>query len=179
MYVAYDGGVPQLVKAYRSDVNTVERLELDVPAGAKSARLSFRCTGTNSAFWAVDQVALGRPNPPSQLAVASLEADTRLLGRPGSDAAWKVTTNGVVRTAQGKPVKGAKVTAELTAGSQVRRLTGTTEKDGSVRFKTTVDRGVAEAALTVTEVRYKNLAYYGELDPVRTLDLTRPTGHRD
>lgn len=178
VYVAYDGGVPQLVKSYRSDVNTVERLELDVPAGAKSARLSFRYTGTNSAFWTVDQVALSRPNPPSQLAVASLEADTRLLGRPGSDAAWKVTANGVVRTAQGKPVKGAKVTAELTAGGEVHRLTGTTEKDGSVRFKTTVDQGVAEATLTVTEVRYGNLAYYGELDPVRTLDLTRPTGHR-
>ncbi|MFJ1826210.1 hypothetical protein [Streptomyces sp. NPDC088178] len=84
----------------------------------------------------------------------------------------------MVRTAQGKPVKGAKVTAELTAGGKVHRLTGTTEKDGSVRFKTTVDQGVAEATLTVTEVRHENLAYCGELDPVRTLDLTRPTGHR-
>ncbi|MFF9402977.1 hypothetical protein [Streptomyces sp. NPDC014744] len=45
-------------------------------------------------------------------------------------------------------------------------------------FKVTVPRGVAEAALTVTDVRYRDLAYHGELDPVRTLDLDRPTGHR-
>ncbi|MFJ1614125.1 alkaline phosphatase family protein [Streptomyces sp. NPDC088249] len=178
VYVAYDGGAPQLVKSYRSNANTVEHLDLAVPAGAKSARLSFRYTGTNSAFWTVDQVAFGRPNPPSQLAVASLGAGTELLGRPGSDAAWKVTAHGVVRTAQGKPVKGAKVTAELTAGGTVRKLTGTTKKDGSVRFGTTVPRGVAEATLTVTDVRYQHLAYYGELDPVHTLALTRPTGHR-
>jgi hypothetical protein len=178
VYVSYDGGAPQLVKSYRADSNTVERLELAVPQGARSARLSFRYTGTNSAFWTVDQVAFGQPNPPSELAVASLRADTVLLGRPGSGSAWKVTATGVVRTAQGKPVKGAKVTAELTAGGKVRKLTGTTKKDGSVRLRTTVRRGVAEATLTVTDVRYEHLAYYGELDPVHSLDLTRPTGHR-
>ncbi|MFI5772322.1 alkaline phosphatase family protein [Streptomyces sp. NPDC051658] len=178
VYVSYDGGTPQLVKSYRADSNTVERLELAVPAGARTARLSFRYTGTNSAFWTIDQVAFGQPAPPSQLAVASLEADTKLLGRPGSDAAWKVTANGVVKTAQGRPVKGAKVTAELTAGGKVRKLTGTTGKDGSVRFGATVRRGVAEATLKVTDVRYQHLAYCGELDPVHSLDLTRPTGHR-
>ncbi|MFE6667854.1 alkaline phosphatase family protein [Streptomyces sp. NPDC057697] len=178
VYVSYDGGAPQLVKSYRADSNTVERLELAVPAGAKSARLSFRYTGTNSAFWTVDQVVFGQPHPPSQLAVASLSADTKLHGRPGSDAAWKVTANGVIRTAQGRPVKGAKVTAELTAGARVHELTGTTRKDGSVRFGATVPRGVASATLKVTEVRYQHLAYYGELDPVHSLDLTRPTGHR-
>ncbi|GAA2453186.1 hypothetical protein GCM10010433_64450 [Streptomyces pulveraceus] len=178
VYVSYDGGAPQLVKSYRADGNTVERLRLTVPAGARTARLSFRYTGTNSAFWTVDQVAFGQPNPPSQLAVASLRADTKLLGRPGSDAAWKVTADGVVRTAQGRPVKGAKVTAELTAGGKVRKLTGTTRRDGSVRLGATVPRGVATATLKVTDVRYRHLAYYGELDPVHTLDLTRPTGHR-
>ncbi|MGW3086883.1 alkaline phosphatase family protein [Streptomyces sp. NPDC001108] len=178
VYVSYDGGAPQLVKSYRTDVNTVERLELAVPAGARTARLSFRYTGTNSAFWTVDQVALGQPTPPSQLAVASLDAGTVLLGRPGSDSPWKVTANGVVRTAQGAPVKGAAVTAELTAGGRVERLTGSTKKDGSVRFRTTVPRGVATASLRITGVRYQDLAYHGELDPVRTLDLTRPTGNR-
>ncbi|MGW1407567.1 alkaline phosphatase family protein [Streptomyces sp. NPDC002403] len=178
VYVSYDGGAPQLVKSYRADSNTVEHLELAVPAGARTARLSFRYTGTNSAFWTVDQVAFEQPGPPSQLAVTSLEAGTRLLGRPGSDAAWKVDAKGVVKTAQGEPVKGAKVTAELTAGGKVRKLTGTTKKDGSVRFGATVRRGVAEATLKVTEVRYRHLAYYGELDPVHGLELTRPTGHR-
>ncbi|MFF9351995.1 alkaline phosphatase family protein [Streptomyces sp. NPDC014734] len=178
VYVAYDGGAPQLVRSYRSDVNTVERLELAVPAGAESARLSFRYTGTNSAFWTVDQVSFAQPGPPSQLAVGSLAADTNLLGRPGSDSPWKVTAKAVVRTAQGKPVKDAKVTTELTAGGTVHTLTGTTKKDGSVTFKVTVPRGVAAATLSVTDVRYRDLAYHGELDPVRTLDLTRPTGHR-
>ncbi|MGW1848563.1 alkaline phosphatase family protein [Streptomyces sp. NPDC001966] len=179
VHVSYDGGTPQLVKSYRADSNTVERLELDVPQGARTARLSFRYTGTNSAFWTVDQVAFGQPHPPSDLAVASLDAGTVLLGGPGSDAPWKVTANGVVQTAQGKPVKGAEVTAELTADGTVHELTGTTKKDGSVRFKATVGRGIAKATLTVTEVRHQGLAYYGELDAVRSLDLTRPTGHRD
>ncbi|WP_073782402.1 alkaline phosphatase family protein [Streptomyces sp. CB01580] len=105
-----------------------------------------------------------------------LPADAK--GWPGSDSPWKVTAHAVVRTAQGEPVKGARVTAELTADGTVRELTGTTKKDGSVTFKVTVPRGVAEAALTVTDVRYRDLAYHGELDPVRTLDLDRPTGHR-
>ncbi|MFF9567356.1 alkaline phosphatase family protein [Streptomyces sp. NPDC014685] len=178
VYVSYDGGAPQPVKSYRANSNTVERLELAVPAGARTARLSFRYTGTNSAFWTVDRVALDQPAPPSQLAVASLTAGSKLLGRPGSDAPWKVTAHGVVTTAQGTPVKGAEVTAELTSGGTVRRLTGTTKKDGSVRFKATVDRGVAKASLRITEVRYRDLAYHGELDPVRSLDLTRPTGNR-
>ncbi|MER5983780.1 alkaline phosphatase family protein [Streptomyces sp. NPDC001787] len=178
VYVSYDGGAPQLVKSYRANANTVERVKLDVPAGARTARFSFRYTGTNSAFWTVDQVALGQPAPPSQLAVASLKAHTKLLGRPGSPSPWTVTAEGVVRTAEGRPVRGAKVTAELVLDGKVRRLTGTTGKDGSFRLRTVVGRGIAKAALTVTDVRYRDLAYYGELDPVRTLDLTRPTGHR-
>ncbi|MFF4140134.1 alkaline phosphatase family protein [Streptomyces sp. NPDC001698] len=177
VYVSYDAGEPQLVKSYRSNVNTVEHLELDVPAGAESARLSFRYTGTNSAFWTVDQVAFNQPHPPSQLAVASLTAGTNLLGRPGSDSPWKVTATGVVRTAQGEPVEGAEVTAELTAGDTVRKLTGTTKEDGSVTFRTTVPREVANAQLTVTGVQYQDLAYYGELDPVHSLGLSRPTGN--
>jgi hypothetical protein len=178
VYVSYDGGAPQLVKSYRANTNTVEHLRLNVPAGAQSAKLSFRYTGTNSAFWTVDQVAFDQPDPPSQLAVASLKADTELLGRPGSDAAWKVTADGAVKTAQGAPVRGAQVVAELRYGNQVQKLTGTTKMDGSVRFGATVQQGNAEATLTVTDVRYQHLAYYGELDAVRTLALTRPTGHR-
>ncbi|MFF4757278.1 hypothetical protein [Streptomyces sp. NPDC001292] len=67
--------------------------------------------------------------------------------------------------------------AELTAGDTVRKLTGTTEEDGSVTFRTTVPGGVAKAQLTVTGVQYQDLAYYGELDPVHSPDLSRPTGN--
>ncbi|MFI6058286.1 alkaline phosphatase family protein [Streptomyces sp. NPDC051286] len=142
VYVSYDGGAPQLVKSYRANTNTVEHLKLDVPAGAQSAKLSFRYTGTNSAFWTVDQVAFGQPNPPSQLAVASLRADTELLGRPGTDAPWKVTADGVVRTVQGVPVRGAEVVAELRYGNQVQMLTGTTKTDGSVHFRRPCSRAM-------------------------------------
>ncbi|MFI1581331.1 alkaline phosphatase family protein [Embleya sp. NPDC020630] len=58
VYVSWDGGEPGLVKSYRADTNQVERLTLDVPAGAGTAQVRFRYTGTNSRFWAVDQVAL-------------------------------------------------------------------------------------------------------------------------
>nr|BFD96032.1 hypothetical protein KitaXyl93_73920 [Kitasatospora sp. Xyl93] len=57
VYVVFDNGAPQLVKSYRSDLNTVENLPVTVPAGATTARFQFRYTGTNSAFWTVDQVA--------------------------------------------------------------------------------------------------------------------------
>jgi hypothetical protein len=84
----------------------------------------------------------------------------------------------VVKTAQSAPVRRAKVVAELRYGNEVQKLTGTTKKDGSVRFEATVQQGNAEATLTVTDVRYQNVAYYGELDAVRTVALTRPTGHQ-
>ncbi|RKE23145.1 alkaline phosphatase family protein [Streptomyces sp. TLI_171] len=56
LYVSFDGGAAQLVKSYRADLNTVEHLDVTVPAGASTARFQFRYTGTNSAFWTVDQV---------------------------------------------------------------------------------------------------------------------------
>lgn len=58
VYVAFNGGNPQLIKSYRSNTNTVEHLTVPVPAGATTAQLRFRYTGTNSAFWTVDQVSL-------------------------------------------------------------------------------------------------------------------------
>ncbi|MFD8598011.1 alkaline phosphatase family protein [Kitasatospora sp. NPDC059646] len=57
VYVVFDNGAPQPVKSYRADLNTVEHLSVPVPAGATTARFQFRYTGTNSAFWTVDQVA--------------------------------------------------------------------------------------------------------------------------
>lgn len=57
--VSFDGGAPQLVRSYRSNANGFERIELQVPSGARSARVHFKYTGTNSAFWTVDQVGIG------------------------------------------------------------------------------------------------------------------------
>lgn len=60
VFVSYDGGAPQLVKSYTANFNGFESLALDVPEGAKKAQVSFRYTGTNSAFRTVDQVQLDR-----------------------------------------------------------------------------------------------------------------------
>ncbi|MER8187527.1 alkaline phosphatase family protein [Kitasatospora sp. NPDC094015] len=58
VYVSFDSGTPQLVKSYRADLNAFEKLPITVPAGATTAQFQFRYTGTNSAFWTVDQVTL-------------------------------------------------------------------------------------------------------------------------
>ncbi len=58
--VSFDGGPSRVLKTYTADTNTHERLSFDVPAGARKATFSFRYTGQNSAFWVVDQVALGQ-----------------------------------------------------------------------------------------------------------------------
>ncbi|MFI6962738.1 alkaline phosphatase family protein [Streptomyces sp. NPDC050255] len=56
--ISWDGGAPQLLKSYRSDVNKAERLTVSAPAGADTFQLRFRYTGTNSAFWTIDQVEI-------------------------------------------------------------------------------------------------------------------------
>ncbi|MGO4146635.1 alkaline phosphatase family protein [Paenarthrobacter sp. YAF11_1] len=56
--ISYDDGAAQLVKAYTANFNGFENLALEVPKGVKTAKVSFRYTGTNSAFWTVDQVRL-------------------------------------------------------------------------------------------------------------------------
>ncbi|MFE2722216.1 alkaline phosphatase family protein [Kitasatospora sp. NPDC059327] len=58
LYIVFGTGAPQLVKSYRSDLNGFEKLPVTVPAGATTAQLQFRYTGTNSAFWTVDQVSV-------------------------------------------------------------------------------------------------------------------------
>ncbi|PBC70729.1 type I phosphodiesterase/nucleotide pyrophosphatase [Streptomyces sp. TLI_235] len=57
VFISFDSGTPQLLKSYRADTNTFESIPVTVPAGATTAQLRFRYTGTNSAFWTVDQVS--------------------------------------------------------------------------------------------------------------------------
>lgn len=63
--VSFDGGAPQSLKAYTANTNTNEQLAFDVPAGARTAQFRFHYTGTNSAFWVVDRVALGQEAAPA------------------------------------------------------------------------------------------------------------------
>ncbi|MGN0127838.1 alkaline phosphatase family protein [Glutamicibacter soli] len=58
VFVSFDGGEPVLVKSYDKNYNGVESITIDVPKKAKKAQVSFRYTGTNSAFWSIDQVSL-------------------------------------------------------------------------------------------------------------------------
>ncbi|PRB11320.1 alkaline phosphatase family protein [Microbacterium sp. MYb62] len=76
--VSFDGGEPQSLKAYSADTNANEALAFDVPAGARTAQFRFHYTGTNSAFWVIDRVALGQAQAPvdTQKPVATLVAPT-------------------------------------------------------------------------------------------------------
>ncbi|MFJ4685538.1 alkaline phosphatase family protein [Streptomyces sp. NPDC088789] len=58
--VSYDGGAPRPLTSYRTPHHRTEKLSVDVPADVTSLRLHFRYTGTNSAFWTVDQVTVTR-----------------------------------------------------------------------------------------------------------------------
>lgn len=62
--VSFDGGEPRSLKAYAANTNADEHLAFEVPAGAKTAQFRFHYTGTNSAFWVVDRVALGQEAAP-------------------------------------------------------------------------------------------------------------------
>lgn len=64
VFVSFDGGAPKSLKSYSANTNANEHLTFDVPAGAKTAQFRFRYTGTNSAFWVVDRVALTQPDAP-------------------------------------------------------------------------------------------------------------------
>lgn len=74
VFISFDGGEPQLVKAYKLNTNKFETLPVDVPAGAKEAQLRFKYTGTNSAFWTVDQVNLTQAAWPVPVTTAEIAA---------------------------------------------------------------------------------------------------------
>ncbi|MEV5550918.1 alkaline phosphatase family protein [Streptomyces sp. NPDC052309] len=57
--VSYDDGTPVTVRTYTADVpSRTETVALNVPAGARTARVLFRYTGTNNWFWVIDGVRL-------------------------------------------------------------------------------------------------------------------------
>lgn len=57
--VSYDGGAPAVVKTYTADTaSVVEKIALQVPAGAKKAQVRFRYTGGNNWFWVIDGVTI-------------------------------------------------------------------------------------------------------------------------
>ncbi|KIX76860.1 hypothetical protein SF12_16640 [Streptomyces sp. MBRL 601] len=50
---------PALVKTYTADTpSRAEKLTLQVPPGARTAQIRFRCTAGDNWFWTVDAVSL-------------------------------------------------------------------------------------------------------------------------
>ncbi len=57
--VSYDGAAPVAVRTYTADVpSRTETVALQVPAGAKTARVRFRYTGGNNWYWVIDGVRI-------------------------------------------------------------------------------------------------------------------------
>lgn len=57
--VSYDDAAPVPVKTYTADVpSRTETLTLQVPAGARTARVRFRYTGGNNWYWVIDGVRI-------------------------------------------------------------------------------------------------------------------------
>ncbi|MGW3632940.1 alkaline phosphatase family protein [Streptomyces sp. NPDC005122] len=57
--VSYDGAAPVAVRTYTADApSRTETVALQVPAGAKTARVRFRYTGGNNWYWVIDGVRI-------------------------------------------------------------------------------------------------------------------------
>ncbi|MET9252242.1 alkaline phosphatase family protein [Streptomyces sp. NPDC003717] len=59
--VSYDGAAPVTVRTYTADTpSRTETITLQVPPGARTARVRFRYTGGNNWYWVIDGVGLTR-----------------------------------------------------------------------------------------------------------------------
>ncbi|MDR2999332.1 MAG: alkaline phosphatase family protein, partial [Microbacterium sp.] len=114
--VSFDGGAPQLLKAYKFDTNRVEKVAVDVPAGARTAQFSFRYTGQNSAFWTVDQVQLLQASAPAAPTGLRVTAGDKTVA-----ASWAAPADGfdlagyTVTATPVDPRAGSPVVVETTA----------------------------------------------------------------
>lgn len=59
--VSYDDAPPVTVRTYTADVpSRTETITLQVPAGARTARVRFRCTAGNNWYWVIDGVRMAQ-----------------------------------------------------------------------------------------------------------------------
>ncbi|GAB2852586.1 hypothetical protein GCM10022221_60020 [Actinocorallia aurea] len=164
--VSFDDGEPQVLKSYTANTNVVENLAFEVPAGAKTARFRFHYTGTNSAFWTVDQVELKQEQSPA-------------------DRARPVAT--LVSPAAAGPFQKLDVRVEATDETGLQRIVANIYKDG-VLVKSTqtalngAKSGVHTATVALPEgsytVRYNAQDLAGNIAPTGTaafaIDTTAP-----
>ncbi|WP_255688072.1 alkaline phosphatase family protein [Actinocorallia sp. API 0066] len=167
--VSFDGGAPRVLKNYTAPANTIERLAFDVPEGAGTAQFRFRYTGTNSAFWTVDQVVLEQAAPPAP-------ADT-----------VKPRATLVAPTTAG-PFRALTVKVDASDETGLRRIVANIYKDGTLvkSTQTAVNgakSGTHEATVTLPEgsytVKYNAQDLAGNIAPTGTaaftIDTTAPT----
>ena len=127
--VSFDGGPAQSLKTYKVDTNRFEKLEFDVPEGAQTARFSFHYTGTNSAFWTVDQVEIVQDDAPEPALPGAPGAVSATAGDASISVSWDAPADGapVVALArrQGADivrVTGADLVRPLCAAAALARL---------------------------------------------------------
>ncbi|MFK4731117.1 alkaline phosphatase family protein [Agromyces mediolanus] len=114
--VSFDGGEPQSLKNYRIDTNRFERLEFEVPAGARAAQFRFHYTGTNSAFWTVDQVRLEQDAAPAITAPGAPTGVTATARDGRIDVSWTAPESD-----GGSPITGYTATAAPVATGAAAR----------------------------------------------------------
>lgn len=136
--VSFDGGEPQSLKAYSANTNADERLAFDVPVGAKTAQFRFHYTGTNSAFWVVDRVALGQ---------AAAPVDTT-----------KPVATLVAPTAAG-PTPALKLRVEATDDLGLKRIVANIYKNGTLVKSTQTAIGGAKSGVHETTQTLPDGAY--------------------
>ncbi|WP_231391913.1 alkaline phosphatase family protein [Arthrobacter sp. 35W] len=157
VYVSFDGAEPVSVKSYRSNTNRFEQLAVDVPAGATKAQLRFKYTGTNSAFWTVDQVGLSQEPAVAPTTTATIEA-APASGWYSQAPVVTLSTGGAALAALA--ADGSTTEYQLGAGAWTPYTGPVTMPEGSTEFnfRSTSIANVVEDAKTLGTIKVDTTA---------------------
>ncbi|SEE00125.1 Type I phosphodiesterase / nucleotide pyrophosphatase [Arthrobacter alpinus] len=152
VFISFDGGTPQLLKAYKIDTNRMESLPADVPAGAKEAQLRFKYTGTNSAFWTVDALTLTQAAWTVPVTTASI-AEAPASGWHTTAPTLTLTVNGGAAALAAE--SGMRTEYQLNDGGWVTYSAPVTLADGETKidYRSVNGGGVAEESKTLGTIK--------------------------